>query len=59
MWDLLYTLHNNLIYSIYFSSIVLGAFHAFDKDGDGIIKLNVLEVNCFMPVFLTYHNTKF
>ncbi|NXM07857.1 CAN3 protein, partial [Tyrannus savana] len=24
------------------------AFHAFDKDGDGIIKLNVLEVNCFM-----------
>uniref|UniRef100_A0A8B9VUT7 Calpain-3 n=1 Tax=Anas zonorhyncha TaxID=75864 RepID=A0A8B9VUT7_9AVES len=35
------------------------AFHAFDKDGDGIIKLNVLEVNCFMPVFLTYHNTKF
>uniref|UniRef100_A0A8B9NPY1 Calpain-3 n=1 Tax=Accipiter nisus TaxID=211598 RepID=A0A8B9NPY1_9AVES len=36
------------------------AFHAFDKDGDGIIKLNVLEVNCFMPVFLTQgHNTKF
>ncbi|NXX06803.1 CAN3 protein, partial [Larus smithsonianus] len=29
------------------------AFHAFDKDGDGIIKLNVLEVNWFMPVFLT------
>uniref|UniRef100_A0A672TQH6 Calpain-3 n=1 Tax=Strigops habroptila TaxID=2489341 RepID=A0A672TQH6_STRHB len=29
------------------------AFHAFDKDGDGIIKLNVLEVNCFIPVFLT------
>lgn len=23
---------------------MLGAFHAFDKDGDGIIKLNVLEV---------------
>jgi len=22
-----------------------GAFHAFDKDGDGIIKLNVLEVS--------------
>ncbi|NWQ77968.1 CAN3 protein, partial [Columbina picui] len=29
------------------------AFHAFDKDGDGIIKLNVLEVNYFMPLFLT------
>ncbi|KAF1654958.1 Calpain-3, partial [Aptenodytes patagonicus] len=29
------------------------AFHAFDKDGDGIIKLNVLEVNWFVPVFLT------
>uniref|UniRef100_A0A8B9DVP2 Calpain-3 n=1 Tax=Anser cygnoides TaxID=8845 RepID=A0A8B9DVP2_ANSCY len=35
------------------------AFHAFDKDGDGIIKLNVLEVNCFMPVFLTHHYTNF
>uniref|UniRef100_A0A8C4WJ19 Calpain-3 n=1 Tax=Gopherus evgoodei TaxID=1825980 RepID=A0A8C4WJ19_9SAUR len=27
------------------------AFHAFDKDGDGIIKLNVLEVNNFTQVF--------
>uniref|UniRef100_A0A8C3TY47 Calpain-3 n=1 Tax=Catharus ustulatus TaxID=91951 RepID=A0A8C3TY47_CATUS len=36
------------------------AFHAFDKDGDGIIKLNVLEVNCFMRICLTQcHNTKF
>lgn len=24
-----------------------GAFNAFDKDGDGIIKLNVLEVSQF------------
>uniref|UniRef100_A0A3B5RFH4 Calpain-3 n=1 Tax=Xiphophorus maculatus TaxID=8083 RepID=A0A3B5RFH4_XIPMA len=24
------------------------AFNAFDKDGDGIIKLNVLEVSCFV-----------
>lgn len=24
-----------------------GAFNAFDKDGDGIIKLNVLEVSHF------------
>lgn len=30
---------------VYFPLYVpLGAFHAFDKDGDGIIKLNVLEV---------------
>uniref|UniRef100_A0A8B9FBF1 Calpain-3 n=1 Tax=Amazona collaria TaxID=241587 RepID=A0A8B9FBF1_9PSIT len=36
------------------------AFHAFDKDGDGIIKLNVLEVNYFTTVFLTQcHTTKF
>ncbi|NXX88576.1 CAN3 protein, partial [Centropus bengalensis] len=28
------------------------AFHAFDKDGDGIIKLNVLEVNWLVTVFL-------
>lgn len=44
-----------IIYPVYFSVIDLGAFHAFDKDGDGIIKLNVLEVNCFMLVFLTRH----
>uniref|UniRef100_A0A8C4UFP5 Calpain-3 n=1 Tax=Falco tinnunculus TaxID=100819 RepID=A0A8C4UFP5_FALTI len=36
------------------------AFHAFDKDGDGIIKLNVLEVNSFTLLFLTQcHNAKF
>uniref|UniRef100_A0A8B9P7I8 Calpain-3 n=1 Tax=Apteryx owenii TaxID=8824 RepID=A0A8B9P7I8_APTOW len=36
------------------------AFHAFDKDGDGIIKLNVLEVNSLIPVFLTQcHNIEF
>lgn len=52
--------HSNLIYSMYFCFLTLGAFHAFDKDGDGIIKLNVLEVNCFMTVYLTQcHNTKF
>uniref|UniRef100_A0A3B3BG44 EF-hand domain-containing protein n=1 Tax=Oryzias melastigma TaxID=30732 RepID=A0A3B3BG44_ORYME len=31
------------------------AFNAFDKDGDGIIKLNVLEVSkahCFLPHFI-------
>uniref|UniRef100_A0A8C4PEH4 Calpain-3 n=1 Tax=Dromaius novaehollandiae TaxID=8790 RepID=A0A8C4PEH4_DRONO len=36
------------------------AFQAFDKDGDGIIKLNVLEVNSLIPVFLTHrHNIEF
>lgn len=42
---------------IFFPHVPSGAFHAFDKDGDGIIKLNVLEVTtfvlmCFFKVFL-------
>lgn len=56
VWEHLYS-HSNLIYSLYFCFLTSGAFHAFDKDGDGIIKLNVLEVNCFMRVCLTHNVT--
>lgn len=41
---------------VHIFSVFAGAFNAFDKDGDGIIKLNVLEVSPTVFLLLTRYS---